>query len=482
MPLPLPVRVAALAAAGLCCAGCGTSAQPAATRANPTASRPTDDIPRTLPVHAGAKPLIDIAVAEASASGVAAAARIRDLAVENAAGGGTIRQPGAMVTQPANVPREERAPLAEPVIASAAPRGGQFIPPAAEFPTAGPLPQLPAVPNFGASPVPPPARAIVVSPPQRTNLPPVAAMPPAMPARSAQNFPAPAAARPDVPPAVAQQAQAIADRGMAMAQRGMLFAGRAELIKALQLVAQSLDVQAGNSAHAAALAGGLTALEEARDFSPADADPAAVVDVATVARTHRTPLLKAAGGAGLAPVAAQQQYFGLAQAQLAYAAGGQPTASQVLFRLGKLQTALAAHDAAPQALHGPQAMVYHQAALAADGSNFQAANELGVLLARYGQLQEAKLLLVRSVRIRPQVETWHNLAVVHRRLGEVELARQADRERELLGQKSGGRTNAAASDAVRLVDARTFAAAAGGEAGWPASTAVRPTAVNQQRR
>lgn len=310
-------------------------------------------------------------------------------------------------------------------------------------------------------------------------------MPAAPPAFGPPAFAPPAAAAPrnDGMLAVAQQAQAISNRGLAMAQRGMLFAGKSEMTKALQLIAQALDVQEGGNIHATALSSGLTALEEARDFSPTDRQPGAVVEVAAVAQTHRTPLLKTVGaGENLSPVVAQQQYFGLAQSQLVVAAGGQPVASQVLYRLGRLQSALAAHDAAPQALHGPQAMVFHQAALAIDGNNYLAANELGVLLARYGQLDSARQLLVRSVTVRPQVESWHNLAVVHRRLGETELAKKADRERELLAQKTGGRT-IASDDLVQWVDPRTFAASGGGDVHWPENTAAKaPAATTGQRR
>jgi len=281
---------------------------------------------------------------------------------------------------------------------------------------------------------------------------------------------------------VAQQAQQISDRGLAMAQRGMLFAGRAELTKALQLIAQALDVQTGANTHAAALASGLTALKEASDFA-AQGQGLGTVDVRAVALAHQTPLLKCQDATSLSPVVAQQQYYGFAQSQLIAAAGGQPAASQVLYRLGRLQTALAAHDAAPQALHGPQAIVFQQAALAIDGNNYLAANELGVLLARYGQLESARELLVRSVSIHPQVESWHNLSVVHRRLGEAELARQADRERELLAQKSGSSANRA-GDLVRWVDTRTFAATGSGDTPWPEATAVKSAATSTpaQRR
>src|SRR5262249_1863225 len=150
---------------------------------------------------------------------------------------------------------------------------------------------------------------------------------------------------------------------------------------------QALDVQEGNAHHAAALAAGLTALKEARDFALSNNQPDNFANASVIAANHRTPLLRdsvslhGSGSPSMSPVIAQQQYFGYAQSQFVLAAGGLPAASQILYRLGRLQTAMAAHDADPLALHAPQAIVFHQAALATDGSNWLAANELGVLYA-----------------------------------------------------------------------------------------------------
>jgi hypothetical protein len=170
----------------------------------------------------------------------------------------------------------------------------------------------------------------------------------------------------------------------------------------------------------------------------------------------------------MTPVIAQQQYFAYAQEQLIAASGGLPVSSQILYRLGRLQTAEPGQESDSQALGGARAMVFQQAALAVDGGNYLAANELGVLLARYGQLQEAKQLLLRSVAIKPQVESWHNLAVVHRRLGEADLAARAENERDLARRSAPGR---AASDLVRWVDPPTFAAAGGPDVPWPETQA-----------
>lgn len=303
----------------------------------------------------------------------------------------------------------------------------------------------------------------------------VAVAPPANPV--ARNSPTPAALA-----AVVEQATQISDRGFEMARRGMPFAGSAELTKALELIAQALDVQLGVSSHAAALASGLVALEESREFVSSPARPAAV-DVAQVVLTHQTPVLKSNGATTvISPVVAQQQYFAFAQAQLAAAAGGLPVSSLTLYRLGKVQTALASQDADGQALHVPRAMVFHQAALAAHGGNALAAHELGVLMAKYGQLAQARELLVMSLAVQPQRETWQSLANIHHRLGEEDLARKAEYERDLLvGQPAKSR---ASQSAVQWVDPPTFArlgSSSSTESPWPTWSATGAYSASRRR-
>jgi hypothetical protein len=274
---------------------------------------------------------------------------------------------------------------------------------------------------------------------------------------------------------VCERAMQMADQAAAMAQRGMLYAARTELIHALQLIAQAIDVQRATTTHSAALAAGLTALEEARDFSAQAAHPGEAIDVAAVAATHRTPLLQRTASTPLSPVIAQQQYLAQAHTHLATAAGGTIAGSQILYRLGRLQTAMAAHDADPFALHGPQSIVFHQAALDSDAANWLAANELGVLFARYGQLSDARRLLLHSVTIHPHIEGWQNLAVVHRRLGESDLAQRAEQESRMLAQRTGPTTT---SQMVQWLDPKAFAGTGGQDVHWPANEGDKAVAAS----
>jgi tetratricopeptide (TPR) repeat protein len=65
-----------------------------------------------------------------------------------------------------------------------------------------------------------------------------------------------------------------------------------------------------------------------------------------------------------------------------------------------------------------------------------AANELGVLLARYGQPDEARALFLQSLSISPQPQTWHNLAEICHSLGDVDGARYAFNQQQAMLQKN----------------------------------------------
>ena len=281
--------------------------------------------------------------------------------------------------------------------------------------------------------------------------------------------------------AVTAQVQQISAQALTMAQRGMLFSARAELLKALQLIAQGLDAEQGGSSHASALAAGLTALDEAGEFSALQAQAADARAVAALASRHRTPLHRGEQPALVSPAQAQQQYLSHARSQLALAAGGLPAASQTLYQLGRLQTGLSATASHPEAMNVPRAMVYHQAALAIDPTNHLAANELGVLLARCGQLAEARTLLLQSVSIRPHAEAWHNLAVVHRRLGEADLANRAEHEWQLT-RREAGRESPATDARFQWVDPKAFAGSGGQSPARESDQRELAAAASAQRR
>jgi tetratricopeptide (TPR) repeat protein len=218
---------------------------------------------------------------------------------------------------------------------------------------------------------------------------------------------------------------AITRRAEDLAARGAHFAARAEMIQALRAITQTLDANEGTREHSEALGRAMCAFQEAGDFAPRGSRLESDLDLAQVVSGHSTPVLKNENVNHLAPIAAQQWYLEYAQQQLAFAGGHLPSASQALYVLARIYTVLDKTQLETQMLCLPQAVALHQAALAVDPRNGRAANELGVLLVRFGQWEDARQVFLHSISVLPAPETWHNLSVVQARMGEVELARRA---------------------------------------------------------
>jgi tetratricopeptide (TPR) repeat protein len=284
--------------------------------------------------------------------------------------------------------------------------------------------------------------------------------------------------------AVRQQVGAMNQKAVNLAKRGALYSARAELLEALRLIAQSHDAQSGTTHKSSALAAAITALDESDDFTPPGSRGAAVA-VADIIRPHQTPVLKRIDATRLSPLTCSQHYYAYAQQQLGEATGGQPIAANTLSLLGMVHGHLAGQSAGGKSSHTARAIVFHQATLALQPAHYRSANELGVLWARCGELPAARQMLVASLQSHPTPSAWHNLAAVHDRLGEKELAQLARKEATLLSPK--GQTEAG-QPSVEWVDAATFAAkspADGSEAPGKSvqvSTASHASAPNQAVR
>ena len=235
---------------------------------------------------------------------------------------------------------------------------------------------------------------------------------------------------------IARQAEEHIRRAFELAGRRAYFSARAELLSALELLAQGLDQQDRTQRHSQALARGLAALEEADDFLPSSGGMGQVRDLQTIVAGHTTPVLQGHPWDGLTPMEVLQRYFTYAQEQLALAVGEETAGSAALHGLGKLYAALADQPALSLKAAQAKAMVFYQAALLADPKNYRAANDLGVLLARCGWYQEAQAALAYSLRIHSDPVAWRNLAIVYRQMGQYELALQAAQQWRLLRRQA----------------------------------------------
>jgi len=233
---------------------------------------------------------------------------------------------------------------------------------------------------------------------------------------------------------VTPRAQAHIDYALDLAQRGAVDSAQAEFRTALELIADALDADTNNPgrAHARAIKAGLTAIAEAKDLTVTDSVYDVEINLSQFAAIHHTPVLKQVDATKLSRATALQLYHSFAAKQLAFGGGNSVIASSALYGLGRAESTTTAGSGVRNPLGGPNAITFYQAAMCVNPQNYIAANELGVLMARYGDLTAAQDQFIHSLRVHPQPETWHNLAAVLRASGQNDKAALAEAEREKL--------------------------------------------------
>ena len=230
----------------------------------------------------------------------------------------------------------------------------------------------------------------------------------------------------------AQKAVHHIEYGKTLSRRGAAFTARQEFLAAIQVIATSNDRASGDNRHSKALKMAMLSMREAEDFSVANPEQQIHMDVSSVVESHRSQVLTPAQADHLSPVQAMNRYFAHAQEQLDMAGGRNVVSAEVFYCMGKLHTFLNRNQKVLGPYETAQSVVYHQAALLSDNQHHRSANELGVLLARSGRLEQSKLLFERSLMSQPTIRTWQNLAETHRRLGETNFADQAATEVQIL--------------------------------------------------
>lgn len=256
----------------------------------------------------------------------------------------------------------------------------------------------------------------------------------------------------------AREADLHTQKAFDLASRGARFASRAEFIRALRLVAQSLDTENQVACHSNALARGLLAMREAQDFLPTGSRLEADLDIPGLVAGHRTPALKDVEANAVTAQTALHSYFTYAQQQLAVAAGAEFAGSIAYHGLGKLHAAVASRPDDSIRAAQPKSMAFFQAALLVNPQNYMASNDLGVLLARASRYEDARAALEHSVSIRSTSAAWHNLATVYQRLGQPVLAQDAYRVAERARQAEASRRGRVVGGrSVQWVDANRFA-------------------------
>lgn len=259
-----------------------------------------------------------------------------------------------------------------------------------------------------------------------------------------------------LPDTVAQQAVHHIEYGKSLARRGASQAAGQEFLSALKVIAQSNDVNANSNEFSVALAEAVWAMKEAKDFAAPNVQTQMITEVSRITGSHRTKIISTEQAKRTSPMMAMKKYFTFAQQKLDKAGGRNPVTAETLYCLGKLHTSMVANKSVTDKTDVAKAVTFHQAALMSDPNNYRSANELGVLLARQGQLGAAAGLFKQSLIANPTPQTWQNLAKTHRRLGEQDLAQLADTEFSMAAQNR----MANASSSIQWLSSERFNASA----------------------
>jgi predicted Zn-dependent protease len=211
-------------------------------------------------------------------------------------------------------------------------------------------------------------------------------------------------------------------RAFDLAQRGATYSANIEFREVLSLCALELDARDVTTSHRDAMREALVALDEADEISGRGIEWSDAAEVRQATAGHTTPVLRGNVPPGADAIHVVQLYYSYAEERFAYACRGLPGASVAYYGLARTYVQPGAHYVHAA---GKSAML-HRVAIRVAPQNVLAGNELGVLLAQHGHLDEAESLFKQCVATDASPEAWQNLAVVYAQKGN-EVASQAAR-------------------------------------------------------
>ena len=226
----------------------------------------------------------------------------------------------------------------------------------------------------------------------------------------------PALQRLRVSPQVETRAREHIEYGESLARRNSYLAAREEFTLALLLIARSHKTPSDPEAYLNRLAQGLTALDEAADFSGPNVEWSKQGVLQQKVLSHKTKLISPNNINKLSRTRALDLYYGFAQSQIELAIGYSAAGSAALHTLGKIETRSSLNSQRGDWTGQARALVFLRAAMSCNPGNADCANELGVLLHDMGRLKEAEQALKVAIASSPSRSAWANLAAVHSQL------------------------------------------------------------------
>ncbi|MDP1563515.1 MAG: hypothetical protein Q8M16_19210 [Pirellulaceae bacterium] len=240
---------------------------------------------------------------------------------------------------------------------------------------------------------------------------------------------------PPVSDHVRQQVAQHWEYGGSLARRNAIQLARQEFFSGLSLLSDHADQYEPAMRRTQALREAFLALEEVRDFQ-ANSE-LRQSNLAIIVQKHETPLIRDGHFTTDSHSQARQAYLLYAKERIRSAVGHEPMAAELLYSLGKLHLATFEHTRSTDNLDMNRATTLFECALVADPAHVKTCNELAVIQAKNNNWSLAKNLLQHAVTRQPQfLEAWQNLAKVHQRLGEPELARLATAQVAYLSQNN----------------------------------------------
>lgn len=277
-----------------------------------------------------------------------------------------------------------------------------------------------------------------------------------------------------LPAEVVARTQSMLKDATTLANRGAHYAAREQFEKIMRVTCQALDAQVGRPVHTRGLARGLRAIEEAEDFGLNGDSPESDLHLGGFIAGHSTPVLKNVPSSEITTILAMQAYYRYAVEQLSIAGNNEPISGKALFSLGRIESMLSSKNG-QLAGGGPKALAFYHASLAVHPTNGRAANELGVMLARRGRLQDARNVLQQAARTEPTALI--NLSKVYGRMGDGRRSQQFAQQAQMVAARNPGVFQSGPASGVRWVDNTTFVKDGAGNDVMPSSGKIRRAAA-----
>ncbi|GEM_PF-1895483 len=215
--------------------------------------------------------------------------------------------------------------------------------------------------------------------------------------------------------------------GNSLARRSATRLAKNEFHHGLSLIAESADNSQNSAQHLQALKDGFRALREAGDFqSKASLNN---VNIQLVAQGHETPIIRSGHFRATTPSQARKAYLMYAQSRIVQSVGHEKMAAEMLHALAKIHLVASMYEKESETLDFARAAILFQTSLLVDPGHARSGNELAVMLAQSGRVEDSKILLQCVVQDHPNFqEAWQNLEKLHRLLGEERFAGLAQAE------------------------------------------------------